>query len=169
MTFAKWFEVDGHFDCDDDSQKMMAMACEFNGFDLPAFDIWASALPDCGLKVEMEERRQMALEALSSNQHDAAKRHLEWMLLRSQMDRREQFLLPLAKHADGVRRRRSEILTHAREHRTSKHDWDRVKQIEEELGAKGVSQRGWSSIIERRLAIPAPTYRAWRRKNKTIT
>lgn len=97
MSFPIWIAVGDDFDCDDDAQRMAAFACAINGFDLPRFDLWASALPDCGLRLEMLERRAWAIEALMANNHDAAIGHLEWMLLRQKMDAREEFLLPKAR------------------------------------------------------------------------
>ena len=91
-------DASGNHYCDDDSQMQLAFACEFfAGFDLPAFDIWLYALPECGIKQEMLERRALAEAALRASNKDAAFRHLEWMLLRKSEWRREGFLLPLAK------------------------------------------------------------------------
>lgn len=109
-TFPAWRDEGNGFECDDDQQYMYAFACKFMcGFDLPKFDLWAASLPDCPkcgeeskccLKQEMRERRKLALEALFANSKDAAFRHLEWMLNRQREDKREQFLLPLARRGD---------------------------------------------------------------------
>lgn len=115
-VFPEWVEVDGGFVCADDEQMKFAFACEFMcGFDLPRFDLWARTLPECGLKQEMMERRDLASEALWANNQDAAFRHLEWMLNRMRADRRESFLLPLAqrdkKRQDGTRKERKPEIT----------------------------------------------------------
>ena len=111
-----WEETDDGFECADDVQMQFAFACEFLcGFDLPRFDLWARALPECGLKQEMMERRELAHQALANNNLDAAFRHLEWMTNRRREDQREQFLLPLAqrdkKRQDGTQKERRPEIT----------------------------------------------------------
>jgi len=119
-TFPAWRDDGSGFECGDDRQSMYAFACQLMcGFNLPKFDIWAASLPDCPkcgtepeccLRQEMLERRQLAIQALSANNLDAAFRHLEWMLNRQREDTREQFLLPLArrdqKRQDGTKKER---------------------------------------------------------------
>lgn len=62
---------------------MAAFALEMHAnFKLPEFDMWLLAIPKCGFRTELEERRQLAIEAVLDNRHDAAFRHLEWMMLR---------------------------------------------------------------------------------------
>jgi hypothetical protein len=116
-TFPSWNQIGTEFVSGDEKENMNSFACSFMaGFDLPRFDIWASALPaDSGIRMEMFERRALAIEALSNNNMDAAFRHLEWMLNRQRADNREQFLLPLAqrdeKRQAGTKKPRKSKLT----------------------------------------------------------
>lgn len=85
-------------------QVAFAVACMLYGFNLPEFDLWLSALENCGAKTELLERRKLAWEATRNNKpEDSRKRHLEWMLLRWQNIRREEFILPLARTGQKVR------------------------------------------------------------------
>lgn len=110
-----WIAVGQDFDCEDDAHRQEAFACEFHGFNLPRFDIWLVSLPDSELRREMLDRRRLAIEALRTNNHDAAIRHLEFMHTARLFDEREQFLLPLAqrdkKRQDGTRKERRPAIT----------------------------------------------------------
>lgn len=116
-TFPSWNQIGTDFDSGDEKENMNSFACaNMAGFDLPRFDIWASTLPeDSGIRMEMFERRALAIDALISNNMDAAFRHLEWMLNRQRADNREQFLLPLAqrdeKRQAGTKKPRKPKLT----------------------------------------------------------
>jgi len=79
-----------------------ATTCIFRGFNLPEFDLWLSALRDCGAKIELLERRKNALAALWENNEDSLARHLEWMMLRRLIIERNDFMLPLAKSGKAV-------------------------------------------------------------------
>lgn len=50
----------------------------------------------------------------------------------------------------------------ARQHRTHKHDWEAVADLEAELLSAGWSQRALAGIINARLRVPTSTYRQWR-------
>jgi hypothetical protein len=67
------------------------------GFDIVEFDRWLAALEECGAKADLSARRTTAKAAVLANKHDAAFRHLEWMLQRWNAIRREEALLPLAR------------------------------------------------------------------------
>lgn len=166
MTFPRWLAVGDDFDCDDDQQRLIAVMCAINGFDLPRFDLWASALPERE-RLAMYERREMATKALMANHQDLALAHLEFMLVCKGRDEREQFLLPLARHADSIKKKRGKIMSKAREGRAPKHNWLTVQTLECELLASGVSPRDLAAIIEKRLKVPATTYREWRRRKQT--
>lgn len=102
-TFPNWTFDGKYHEIDDATQTNYAVAVAMKtGFDLPNFDLWAAALPECGLKQEMRERRKKAIEAVLANNKDAAFRHLEWMLLRQKGEKREQGLLPMAKRGQKV-------------------------------------------------------------------
>ena len=80
-----------------------ATSCTFRGFNLPEFDLWLSAMGDCGAKKELLERRKLAFDAFFRNsEEDSIARHLEWMMLRRQMIERDSFLRPLAKLGKAV-------------------------------------------------------------------
>lgn len=109
-----WVDNGDGYTCDDDHQHQLGFICEFYGFDLPRFDLWLAALPACPMKEEMLERRALAEDALRRNDSNEAKHQLEFLHTISWHDRREQFLLPLArrdkKRQDGTtKERRPEI------------------------------------------------------------
>ena len=82
-----------------------AIDCALHGFDLPKFDLWLGAMESCGAKEELLERRQWAWEAVRRDQpKDSLLRHLEWMLLRWRYIRREEYILPLARTGDRVKK-----------------------------------------------------------------
>lgn len=159
-----WFAVGQEFDCEDDVHRQEAFICEFHGFDLPRFDLWLLSLPDSELRSEMLERRKLAIEALGENNHDVADRHLEHMLT---IQRSEQYILPLARHAESVKKKRRKILSQARKHRVPAHDWEAVAKLEASLLAAGKATRSLAGIIESRLGVPKTTYRAWRKRKAT--
>lgn len=79
-------------------------ACEMhNGFDLPAFDEWLETLPEGDLLKYMRKRRDEALEAIYSNQHDQAT-----LLLQNLRDNMERvvLLIPLARVGDKAQKQR---------------------------------------------------------------
>ena len=108
-------DENGEWHCDDNFQVQLAFACEFHGFDLPAFDSWLNDVPTCPMKTELLERRGKAVEALRINNNDLATWHLEFLHITKKRDAREQFLLPLAQRdkarQDGTKKERRPKIT----------------------------------------------------------
>jgi len=111
-TLPKWRRARGTeadptirgFTCDDFDALRFGVRCAFYGFDLPDFDGWLAKLDSCGARDELLARRALAHDAMRTNNADATRRHLEWMLLRRSAIEREDFLVPLAKIGDDVRK-----------------------------------------------------------------
>jgi hypothetical protein len=104
MTAAlpKWENVaadgsDPLWRCNDDEQMQFAIACELYGFDLPAHDLWIMDLPSAALKELCLQHRSRAHETLRTNNRSAAKLHLETLFFLKRLERREDYLLPLAR------------------------------------------------------------------------
>lgn len=104
MTAAlpKWENVaadgsDPLWRCNDDEQMQFAVACELYGFDLPAHDQWVMELPSAPLKELCLQHRSLAHETLRTNNRSAAKLHLETLFFLKRLERREGYLLPLAR------------------------------------------------------------------------
>ncbi len=93
---------------DDPIQMGFGLDCQLSGFSLPGFDMWLSALPSCVAKTQLLKRRADAFDALKSNNEDAEKRHLEFMLLRMQAIQRDEVLLPLARIGKPMSKARSD-------------------------------------------------------------
>ncbi|BFI96071.1 MAG: hypothetical protein RSP_15810 [Rhodanobacter sp.] len=88
-------------DSDDAAENLLRTVAAMHGFDLQAWDAWVSQLDSCGAKEELAERRERAKRASSSAE---MLRHLEWMVMRRREIRREDFLLPLARTGNKVRK-----------------------------------------------------------------
>lgn len=83
----KWKPTRDGYVCSSERMMMAAFATEAHaGFSLPEFDLWLASVPDgYGIKRELSERRELALDSIFDNQHEAGFRHLEWMMLRRRM------------------------------------------------------------------------------------
>lgn len=93
---------------EDTIQMAFGWGCLVEGFNLPEFDIWLSALPSCIAKTQLLERRAKAFEAGRSNNRDRELRHLEFMAMRMRAIQREDALLPPARIGRTVNKGRSE-------------------------------------------------------------
>lgn len=86
------------------SEEIFQAVAVLTGFDILGFDKWHGALGECGAHKELRERRELAKAAALDNNQDALLRHLEWMLLRWKYIRREEYILPLARMGDKVKK-----------------------------------------------------------------
>jgi hypothetical protein len=120
--------------------------CALNGFDLPGFDAWLNALPECDLRKGVSERREMAYRAMLANDTAAALRHLEFLLLTWSHERREDFLVPLAKagkkhkQAQAARREGVSVLSSAEKQRMCRQYEERVNNGEKYGAIKELSR-----------------------------
>ncbi len=87
-------------------EELFSTMAALEGFDITGFDAWLAGMDECGAKRELTERRQWAKDAVQYGavNRDALLRHLEWMLLRWKYIRRTDYLLPLARTGDKVKR-----------------------------------------------------------------
>jgi hypothetical protein len=69
-------------------------------FDLAGFDAWLRSLPSCSIKRGLSERREEAFQAMLRNEEHVALRHLEFLSERWRQERREEFLVPLARKGE---------------------------------------------------------------------
>lgn len=88
------------------TDEMFRTMAALQGFDINGFDEWLAGMEECGAKLELTQRRQWAKDAIQydSVNRDALLRHLEWMLLRWKYIRREEYILPLARAGDRVKK-----------------------------------------------------------------
>lgn len=88
------------------AEEVFAAYFTLRGFDVERFDNWLASLEDCGAKVELTERRELAIAAFQKDpdNKDSTLRHLEWIQRRWAEIRREGFLLPLARTGQRVRK-----------------------------------------------------------------
>lgn len=122
----RWVDTPAGWACGDQQSQIFALSCVMDGFHLPAFDRWLSRLDPGEAKLELLERRRLAMAADRENAEDRRLRHLEYMLLRWQAIAREAVLLPLARS----RKRSSDALAvrRHRQHRKIRDaDYDRAR------------------------------------------
>lgn len=111
---------------------------EFCGFDIDAFDKWLAGLEACGAKTELQQRRQLAKEAVSVRPPNTQtlNRHLEWMMLRWRMISREDVILPKAKIGQAFSSSQSEKGRKGLETRWASDERRNVDQVIETLALK---------------------------------
>lgn len=95
----QWVETrGGGFSCGDRKSVVVGILFSLEGFDLPDFDGWLSALRPCGAKTQLLEWRALAIRAALDSKHDEMRPYLVAMGFQRKFLDREGFLLPLARH-----------------------------------------------------------------------